>query len=445
MKIVIAGAGAVGAHLANLLSNEDKDITLIDLNEKVLVRADQSLDILTIQGDAISFATLEEARVGEAELFIAVTTSEKTNILSCILAKQAGAKKTIARVTSPELVSEQSKEAYHRLGVDVLISVSKFASLEIQRLLERVSFTDLFEFESGKLFVFGFTLEANGPLEHKTIDEIHTQTGFPFKEIALLRGHKTLIPNKKTRLQRGDHLYICTPDEYMSAAKTFIGKRLRPLKKVMIIGDTLLALQTAQLIENDFSVTVVVDNEKAANKFVRELDNSLVIQSDPSEVESLREAGLDHMDAFVGLTPNSETNIIASLVAEEMGVRKTVALVEDINYTHISQNIGIDTIINMKLTVANNIFRFVRKGKVEAIASLHGVDAEIIEFVVSNYSKDSCRTVGSLDLPPKAVVAGIVRGEEGIIPDPDFEIKVGDKIVVLALHEAIGAVEKLFV
>ena len=445
MKIVIAGAGAVGFHLASLLSKENQDITLIDESEEVLNQSGRHLDVLTIKGDIGCIDILKEAQVKSDKLFIAVTTSEKTNLLAAILAKQLGAKKTFARISDPNHLEKENKERFQELGVDVLISPQKLAALEVERLLQRASFTDLFEFEDGKISIVGFTIDQASPLINASLSTIGKQPdAFPFRGIALLRNHETLIPQKDTVLQKGDHLYISTKKKFLEQAIKLMGKPLKPIKHVMIVGGTALALRTAQQIEDKYSVTVVVGDETKAKKFAAQLNNSLIIHADPGDIDALKEEELEHMDAFIALSPNSETNIITSLMAEELGVYKTIALVENVNYVPISQNIGIDTIINKKLIAANNIFRFVRKGKVEAIASLHGVDAEIIEFKITKSNRILNHPIGELHFPKKSIIAGIVREERSFAPQADTYFALNDKVIVLALPEAIHQVEEIF-
>ena len=445
MKIIIAGAGALGFHLAKLLSKENQDITLIDTDEEVITNVGRHLDVMTIRGDASSITILEQAKVEKAQLYIAVTTSEKTNLLLTILAKQLGAKKTIARINNPEYLEEDQKERFKQLGVDVLISPQLLAAQEIERLLRRASFTDLYEFGDGQMSVVGFTLDATCRLINHTIKQINTfNDNFSFRGIALLRGHKTIIPTGDTILRKGDHLYIVTHNEFLDAAMDFAGKQLKPVKNVMIIGGTSLALRTAQLLEDNYHVTMVLNDKEMGEKFLEFLNKSMVIQADPGNIEALKEEGMEKMDAFIALTPNSETNIITSLTAQESGVYKTIASVDNINYIHISQNIGIDTIINKKLIAANNIFRFVRKGKIEAIASLHGVDAEMILFEIHKKNRLLKCPIRDLRLPERSIIAGIIRGENSYIPSGDFWFEINDKVIVLALPEAIGQVEKIF-
>jgi len=445
LKIIIAGAGALGFHLAKLLSKENQDITLIDTDEEVITNVGRHLDVMTIRGDASSITILEQAKVEKAQLYIAVTTSEKTNLLLTILAKQLGAKKTIARINNPEYLEEDQKERFKQLGVDVLISPQLLAAQEIERLLRRASFTDLYEFGDGQMSVVGFTLDATCRLINHTIKQINTfNDNFSFRGIALLRGHKTIIPTGDTILRKGDHLYIVTHNEFLDAAMDFAGKQLKPVKNVMIIGGTSLALRTAQLLEDNYHVTMVLNDKEMGEKFLEFLNKSMVIQADPGNIEALKEEGMEKMDAFIALTPNSETNIITSLTAQESGVYKTIASVDNINYIHISQNIGIDTIINKKLIAANNIFRFVRKGKIEAIASLHGVDAEMILFEIHKKNRLLKCPIRDLRLPERSIIAGIIRGENSYIPSGDFWFEINDKVIVLALPEAIGQVEKIF-
>ncbi len=445
MKIIIAGAGAVGFHVAELLSKENQDITLIDLDKDVLLHASTHQDVLTICGDAASIHILEKAKVDKANLFIAVTTSEKTNLLLAILAKQMGAKKTIARIDNPEYLEEFQKEKFKKLGIDVVISPQLLAAQEITRLLQKASFTDLFEFEDGKIAVVGFTLDMDCPIINRSVAEVsRLHDDFAFRGIALLRENETIIPRGNTILRRGDHLYMATQKQYLDAASRFVGKEPRTIKKVMIIGGTPVALRTAQLLEQAYAVIIVLQNKSVGKKFIEVLENTLVIHADPSNIDTLKEEGLANMDAFVALTPNSETNIITSLIAEELGVYKTIALVDNVNYTHISQNIGIDTIINKKLIAANNIFRFVRKGKVEAIASLHGVNAEMIEFEIHKNNRLTKKCIRALHFPKTAVIAGVVRGERSIIPDGDFTFDINDKVIVLALPDAIHQIEEIF-
>lgn len=445
MKIIIAGAGGVGFHLAELLSREDQDITVVDIQERVLMHIATHLDVMTLKGDATSIEVLREANVNKADLFIAVTTSESSNLLMAILAKQAGAKKTIARVNNPEYFEPAQLESFERLGVNSLISPILLAAQEVAQLLEQGSCTDIVNFEDGKISVVGFTLDNACPLINRTIYDIdQANSDFDFRGVSILRGYETIIPRGQTKLQKGDHLYIAAEQKNIDKALNFAGKQVKPIKRVMIIGGTRLALQTAKILEKRYELTIVVSDKERGKMFVEQLHNSLIIHADTNNIDALKEEGLKRMDAFIALTPNSETNIITSLMAEELGVYKTIALVENVNYTHISKNIGVDTIINKKLIAANKIFRFIRRGKVKEIISLKGVDAEVIEFELHKKNRLLKYPIRDLHLPAKSIIAGVVRGNESFIPDGDFRFELNDKVIVFAQPEAIHQVEEIF-
>lgn len=445
MKIVIAGAGDIGFHLAQLLSFEQKNIVLIDINSEVLEYAQTHLDVQVIKGDSGSVKVLQSAGVEDADLFLAVTTSEKTNLVSAILAKKMGARQVIARISNIEYLNPETRQLFQELGVDSLISPRALAAQEIERLVKQRSLTDHFEFEGGKISLFGITVDNMSPSVNRTIDEItQDNANIRFNPIAILRGHNTIIPRGGTLLQRNDHLYFITNKKQIEEVLNLFGKRSKPATRIMILGGTDVGMRTAELLEKEYHVTIVEENRNICKDLVENLKNSLVIKGDPGNIELLREEGLDQMDVFIAVTPNSETNIITSLMAKECGIAKTIALVENADYTHISQNIGVDTIINKKLIAANNIFRYVRQGKIEAITSLHGVDAEIIEFSIQKSNRLTRVPIRELHFPENALIGGVIRNDQSLIPDGNFQLELNDKVIVFALPKAIQAVEKLF-
>ena len=445
MNIIIAGAGDVGFHLAELLSVENKDIILIDTNKEVLDYAASHLDVLTLRGDSSSIDILKQATAYKAKLVLAVTTSEKNNLVTAILAKKLGAKQTIARVSSTEYLSDEQREIFQELGIDSLISPRLLAAREILRLIKQCSFTDIFEFEGGKINLVGITLPNNSNLLNRPLSHVlNLESEVALRPIAILRGQRTIIPNESTIMLRNDHIYFVTKKENIETLENIIGKKKVNVKNVMIAGGTGLALETARILEKDYNVTLFEKDKDTCKWLAEQLNNTLIINGETSNIDLMVEEGLENMDAFLALTPNSETNIITCLTAKNHGVYKTIAQVEQKEYTFISQDIGVDTLINKKLIAANNIFRFVRKGQVEAITSLHGVDAEIIEYIVHKNNQLTKKPIKQLPLPKKTLIAGIVRGEESIFPTEDFQLQMDDRVIIFALPEAIGKLEKLF-
>lgn len=445
MNIILAGGGEVGSHLAKLLSYENHNITLIDIDQEMLDSAYNQLDILPVKGDAASRSVLYQAEVGKADLYMAVTTSEHTNLVSAILAKKMGARQTIARVENPEFLEEDQVKVFRELGVDIIISPNYLVAKEITRLLKQTALTDIFEFEDGKLSVIGLTVRYNSKIVDKSILEIgEMTTDFPFRPIAILRGNTTIRPRGTTIVRPRDHIYMMAGKEDIKKATAFAGKMNKMVKNVMILGGGEISRLTAGMLEKVYGLTIVEQDKENCKVLLESLDDSLVIKGNPANIEVLKEEGLEEMDALICLLPNSESNIIMSLMAEELRGIKTIALVDNADYIRISQNIGVDTLLNTRLIAANNIFRFIRKGEIEAITSLHGVDAEIIEYTITDKNKLIHKPLHQLNFPKQALIAGVIRDDESIIPDGSFQLQVDDKVIVFAEPEAIGLIEKMF-
>lgn len=445
MKIIIAGAGDMGFHLARLLASESQDIILIDTNQQVLDYAQSHLDVMVLKGNATSIQTLQEADVNRADLLVAVTSSEQNNLISAILGKKMGAKMTLARVDHEEYTLPEHVKTFEELGIDALISPRNLAAKEVTRLINRAALTDVFEFEQGKLFLIGITLDENSPIINQSIlDTAHLNSNLVFQPIAILRGQETIIPRGNTVFQMNDHVYFITQKKNIDSILQVTGKEPIPVKRVMILGGGITGRLTASMLEDKYQVILVENNREKCFNLAEKLPKTLVIYGDGRNVQLLEEEGLKEMDAFIAVTPNSETNIIASLIAKKHGVKRTIALVENMEYIHLSQNIGVDTLINRKLIAANNIFRYIRRGQVEDITSLHGVDAEVIEFVVKKHSAVTKKLIKNLSFPEKALIGGVIRGNESYIPRGRFQIAEGDKVVVFAMPDAISTIERLF-
>ncbi len=448
MKIIIAGAGEVGFHLAKLLSYESQDITLIDTDKESLSYADNHLDIRVLKGDATSVSVLQDANVENSDLVIGVTSSETTNLTLCLLAKQLGSKKTIARISNTEFVDNKELIKFEELGIDELISPEELAATEIQLLLNQSAFNDTYEFEEGLLTMVGVFLPKNAPFVGKMVKE--AANIFPelhFMPIALQRmgTQYTVIPRGDTVFKEGDQLYFITSAEGVDELYKLIGLKKKEIKNVMILGGSKVGCKTANyLCNNRFNVKLFEKNKDKAFDVADSLPNALVINGDGRNVELLDEESIESMDAFIAVTGNSETNIMSCLVAKSKGIKKTIALVENMDYFQLSQSIGIDTLINKKLLAANNIFRYIRRGEVLALTRLINLNAEILEFEVKPTSLVNGEIIKELDFPRDAIIGGVIRDGKGIIALGDFKILQGDKVVVCSLPKAISKIEKLF-
>lgn len=448
MKIIIAGAGEVGFHLAKLLSYESQEITLIDTNKESLNYANNRLDIRVIKGDSTSISNLKEARVHISDLVIAVTSSETANITTCVLAKQLGAKKTIARISNTEFIDHKEELGFIKFGIDELISPESLAATEIELLLNQSAFDDTYEFENGALTMLGLNLSRTALFVGKSvkdaaklIPEIH------FVPIAIQRygTQYTIIPRGDTVFKEGDHVVFITSKSGDEELCKLTGKIKTQIKDVMILGGGRIGSKAAKnLTRNKFDIKIIEKNKDRAFELADELPNTLVIRGDGRNVELLDEENISDMDAFISVTGNSETNIMSCLVAKSKGVRKTIALVENMDYFELSHSIGIDTLINKKLLAANNIFRYIRKGEVVAMTKLNNMNVELLEFVVKPTSKICNKIIRELDFPRSATIGGVIRNQEGLIALGGFKIEAGDRVVVCSLPRALKKVEALF-
>ncbi len=448
MKIIIAGAGEVGFHLAKLLSYESQEITLIDTNKESLTYANNRLDIKVVKGDSTSISNLKEARVHVSDLLIAVTSSETTNITTCVLAKQLGAKKTIARISNTEFIDQKDELGFIKFGIDELISPESLAAAEIELLLSQSAFNNTYEFENGALTMLGLNLSRTAQFVGKSvkdaaklIPEIH------FVPIAIQRygTQYTIIPRGDTVFKERDHVVFITSKGGDEELCKLTGKIKTEIKNVMILGGGKIGSKAAKdLTQSKFNVKLIEKNKDRALELADDLPNTLVIKGDGRNVDLLDEENINDMDAFISVTGNSETNIMSCLVAKSKGVRKTIALVENMDYFELSHSIGIDTLINKKLLAANNIFRYIRKGEVVALTKLNNMNTELLEFVVKPTSKICNKIIRELDFPRSAIIGGVIRKGEGLIALGGFKVEAGDRIVVSSLPRSLKKVESFF-
>lgn len=445
MKIVIAGAGAVGIHLAKMLSSEDHDIILLDRDEEKLKEIDSHLDLLTIVGSSSSLKDLKEARVKKADLFIAVTQSEETNITSTILAKKLGAIRTIARIDNQEYLIPQNKEYLKSLGIDELIYPEKLASKEVINYLSRTGTRQLYEFSGGKLLLYGIKISSKSVLMDKTMAEVDGMTtDLDFRAVAIKRGDVTIIPRGHNRFSPGDLVFVVSKPDAMERVMNLAGKEKYEIKNAMILGGSRIGQKTAMELGKKMNLKLIEIDKDKSLKLADLLQDTLVINGDGRDKELLKEEGIHKMDAFVAVTGNSETNILACLLAKKMGVKRTIAEVENIDYIDLADNIGVGTMINKKLLAASYIYRFTMDADVQHCKWLTVSEAEVVELVAKPDSKITKGILKDLDFPEDANIGGIIRGDEGQIATGDTQIQADDKVVVFTMPSAIKKVEKFF-
>lgn len=452
MKIIIGGAGEVGFHLAKWLSKEMLDVIVIDTDKEKLHNIESNLDVLVHRGDITSFNTLRTIKVEEADIFITVTQLQNTNLTAALIAKKMGAKRTIARITNPEFLRRENAVPVQRIGVDVLISPEQLAALEIHQLVEESAFNTMHAFANGELKLFGTILDKDCKVLGKQVREVIdvTKQTPHFMPIAIIRNntrgvHETIIPRGDTVYELNDQVYFIALKYATAEIYNLLGKKQEFYKNVIVLGGGSIGKKTVTLLkESKHNVKLIEKDRNKAFDLADELSNILIINGDGRDGDLLEEEGISNSDAFIAVTGSSEANIMSCLVAKSKGVKKTIALVENMDYIHLSQEVGISAFINKKLLAADSIFRYIRKGDVVDVAGLSDVDAEVLEFKVDEFSPVVNKTLKDIKLPKESIVGGIVRKNEGFIPTGDFKIMSGDRVVVFVQPSAISKIGKYF-
>lgn len=445
MRIIIAGAGEVGTHLAKMLSNENHEIIIIESEETRLKPIESTLDVLTYHGSATSIKILQEALQKKTDLFIAVTHSEDTNIIASILAKRFGANKTIARIDNLDYLEHGSLEFFKGLGVDSLIYPELIAAREVLGLLQETGTTEYMEFSNGKLSMFVQKLDEDSPILNKSLEEIsNTNKTDKYRAVAIKRNEKTIIPRGNEQFLLGDVVFVISTHEGIEEMMKTSGMKSFEAKSIMILGGSRIGKHVALYMQKTCEVKLIDSSAEKCEALAEILDNTLIINGDGRNIDLLEQEGISKIDAFVAVTGNSETNILSCLLAKKMGVRKTIAEVENMEYIHLAENSGIDTIINKKISAASRIFRHTTNVNVTQVKYMAGTDAEVIEFNVPLNAKITRGTLRSLDFPKDAIVGGGTSDGVPFIATGDTIIKANDKVVVFTLPSAYERLTKFF-
>ncbi len=445
MKIVIIGAGEVGFYLAQRLSLEKHDLVIIDNDPEKCAHAQEALDVAVIEGNASSQGVLKEAGLDSADMLIAASGVDEINLIACMIASKMGVKRKIARVRNPDYYEKSSILKPEDLGVDLFIHPEEEVIEEITRLLMRASASEVIEFEDGKIMVVGLKLDDRCPNLNRPLKEIGSEEERGnIRVVAMLKGEKTIIPTGEDYFSKNDQIFVIAKRESLSHVLSLTGKTDQKLERIMILGGGKIGRGLAEKLERQIEVILVESNREKSVKIASRLKRTAVYQADGTEIDTLAREGLLNMDAFIAVTSDDENNILSCLLAKHLGIHKTIALVNKPTYIPLLPVIGIDSTVNVRLSTASAILRFIRRGTILSAATFHGIDAEAIEFEVTRSSRVIGKPLKDLGLPKGSLVAAVVRKGEVFIPHGKSSLEPGDKVIVFALPKAISAIDKRF-
>lgn len=450
MRIVIAGAGEVGTHLAKMLSNEEQNIVLMDQDGKKLERASHHLEVLPIEGSPTLLSDLERAHVAGADLFVGVTPDEATNVMACMLAKRVGARHTIARINNPEYLESEYNILMEELGVDSMIYPEELAAREIGSIIEYPWARQYVTLFNGALALVGVKVRNGAPIVGQYLKDLKTllsgDDGKYFHVVAIKRDFDTLIPRGNTRIEHNDLVFFTCDVDHIDLVRKLSGKIAPKIERVVIMGASPVALRTISKISEDIQVALIdIDKDKCL-RLSQELPHNVEIyHGDGRDPEIVDEVNLEESQVFIALTENSETNVLACLAAKRYNVYKTVAKEENIDYIPLAYRLDVGTLINKKLLAAGYIYRTLLGQDTGQVTCLSLVNnAEVIELVARRDSHIVGRRISDLKLPTNMTFGGMMRNGRPCMIDGNTVFEPYDHVVIFYHDLTINTLKELF-
>ncbi len=446
MKIIIAGAGAVGTHLAKLLSRDDQDCTLIDEDDDRLAGLDGEYDIMTLQASPTSIKALREAGAQNADLFVGVTPDESRNMNACIIAHAMGAKKTVARIDNYEYLAPNLESFFNELGIDSLIYPEVLAAIDINNGLKMSWVRQRWDVHGGALVMLGVKLHEMCEILNRPLRELCGPDD-PYHIVAIKRGSETIIPGGNDELRNLDMAFFMTTREYIPYIRKIAGKEhYADVKNVIVMGGGKTAVRVALTVPDYMNVKIIEMSEERCERLNTLLStcDTMVIHGDGRDISLLEDEGIRNTQAFVAVTDNAETNILACLTAKRLGVRKTIAMVENLDYVSMAEELDIGTIINKKTIAASHIYQMMLDVEVNNMRSLMMLDSDVAEFTAAPGSPVTKKPVKALGLPFGMNIGGLVRHGEGMLVNGNSQIEAGDTVMVFCHEQNMKKMEKYF-
>lgn len=454
MIIIIEGAGQVGSHLAKMLSAEGSDVTVLDDDSERIRSLSSSADVATVLGPNSSIPLLKEAGTAKADLFIAVNPlkNQSVNIVSALLAKKLGAKRVIARIDDENYLTPENKLLFKDMGIDMVFYPEKSASDEIMDMLRHTATNESLDFARGKLQLAVFKLDDDSPLLDMNVKDFahkvkEQEADSEFRIVAISRGGKTIIPSFDTPFKSYDYLYIICGRNSMPALIKYLGKDQVDIRRVMILGGSEIGVMVAQRLaaQNVDEVKLIEIDPKRCRTLSAALPSEVnVTCGDARDSDFLLEEDLKGYQAVLAVTGNDEVNILTCVAAKKMGVPRVIAQVENLDYIRLAEEMGVDSVINKKLTTASRIFKFTLSDKVRSVRYMSGTDAEVLEYTAAPGSKITRDILKDINFPANAIIGGVIRGGDSFIAVGHSRIEAYDRVAVFALPDAVKEVDKMF-
>ncbi len=446
MRIMIVGAGEVGYYLSETLSIEGHEVVLVDRDQERVRRLEKMLNVMTVVGNGASAQTLEQGGIEQTDLFIAVTDIDEVNLVSCILSREYGVKKRVARVRNEEFLSPGSPLNEQRLGLDLLINPDRVMAEEIMRISDLSEAFEFIDFAGGQVALLGYRVREGNPTCGITLEELRDLRGmYDFVIAAIVRGNRTIIPRGRDIIEPGDSLYLIARRVEIAAVEYLLNFTSHAPKRVFIVGGGRVGSLVARHMESKkIDVRLVEVDALRCQKLSETLEKTMVLNFSGLEAQELIEEGIGEADLVVAVTGSDTTNILSSLLAKHHGAAKCITRIHRPDFIPLLGKLGIDVALSPRLLVASTIVRFVRRGAILSVATLLGTDAEVMELVVPDKSAFRGTPIKDLDFPLQANIGAVVRSGLVIIPTGDTILQPGDDVVVFCMREAVPEVEKLF-
>jgi trk system potassium uptake protein TrkA len=447
MRVIIVGAGEVGYQLTKFLSMEEVDIVVIDQDAKKLARVNEELDVATIVADGLSPSGLGEAGAKNADMLLAVTNSDETNMIACMLGKAMfSIERKIARIRNPEYFRNDQLLSKENLDIDPAISPEVEVATAIIRLLEAPFASDVEDFEEGLIKIIGFRVPENSKLKDVALKKVRTLSPPKNFLIGMIeRSGNVIIPTGDDRIEEGDTIFMPMRKWEVGEAIRFLGASAKPARKIMIVGGGRIGHHIASVMESKADIKIVEMSAERCKYLSKSLEKSIVLHGDGSDESLLFEENIGDMDVFVSVSNNEELNIMSSLLAKRLGVKKTITIVNRTDYLSLANGLGLETVLSPRIITANSILKFVRQGDILSLTTIAEGRAEIIEARMGTSTTLTGKALKDIRMPKSSLVGSILRGEKIIIPSGDDVIHEGDKLIFFTLRESIKAVEKLLV